>query len=54
MSPELDGKQYEESGTKSFTLDIPHAAPGQWKYTITPVKIPYLNFPLTLTIDEKQ
>jgi hypothetical protein len=49
-----DGKRYEESGTKSFTLDIPHAAPGQWKYTITPVKIPYLNFPFTLTIGEKQ
>jgi len=49
-----DGRRYEETGTKTFTLDIPHAAAGSWKYTVTPVKIPYQNFPFTLTIGEKQ
>lgn len=46
-------QRYEQTGTKTFTLDIPRAAAGQWTYTITPLKVPYRNFPFTLTIGEK-
>jgi hypothetical protein len=48
-----DGQRHEQSGTKTFTLDIPRAVAGSWRYTVTPLAIPYENFPFTLTIGEK-
>jgi len=48
-----DGRRHEQSGTKTFTLDIPHASAGSWRYTVAPLAIPYENFPFTLTIGEK-
>ena len=48
-----DGTQLEKEGTKTFTLDVPAAAAGQWRYTVTPITVPYLNFPFSLTIGEK-
>lgn len=48
-----DGARREESGTSTFTIGMP-GAPGQWKYTVTPLKVPYQNFPFTLTVGEKK
>lgn len=48
-----DGRQQQRTGTSTFTIDVPDAAAGQWKYTVTPLKVPYQNFPFTLTIGEK-
>lgn len=31
-------------------MDIPHAASGDWTYTITALDLPYENFPFTVTI----
>lgn len=45
-----DGKQIGKEGTSTFTIDVTKAAPGEWKYTITALKIPYPNFPFTLTV----
>jgi len=47
------GLQAEKTGTETFTIDVDDAPAGTWQYTITPVKIPYENFPFTLTIGEK-
>jgi hypothetical protein len=48
-----DGSEFEKEGTSTFTVDVPAAAIGEWKYTVTAVKVPYENFPFTLTIGEK-
>jgi hypothetical protein len=48
-----DGQRVEKTGTETFTVKIDDAPPGTWRYTITPVQVPYENFPFTLTIGEK-
>jgi hypothetical protein len=48
-----DGTEIEKEGTSTFTIDVPSAVGGEWKYTVTAVKVPYENFPFTLTIGEK-
>jgi hypothetical protein len=47
------GKQEIMEGTSTFQIDIPEASVGNWKYTITAVKMPYDNFPYTLTVGSK-
>ena len=47
------GKKEEKEGTSTFQIDIPEASVGDWKYTITALKMPYDNFPFTLTIGSK-
>jgi len=49
-----DGSRQQDSGTSTFTIDVARAAAGQWKYTVTPLSVPYENFPFTLTVGEKQ
>ena len=48
-----NGQKQVKEGTSTFQIDIPEAAVGNWKYTITAVKMPYDNFPYTLTIGSK-
>jgi hypothetical protein len=48
-----DGTQLEKEGPASFTIDVPAAAAGQWHYTVTPLEVPYPNFPFSLTVGEK-
>ena len=47
------GEPFEKQGTKTFTIEIDDAQPGAWQYSITPIKVPYENFPYTLTVGEK-
>ncbi len=47
------GRHQERSGNSTLAIDLPRAAKGRWKYTITPVSVPYENFPFTLTVGEK-
>ncbi len=47
------GERFEKSGRETFTIPVDRAAVGTWQYTIAPVKVPYRNFPFTLTIGEK-
>jgi len=49
-----DGRKHEKTGTKTFTIDVPHPAAGQWRYTVAPLEVPYRNFPFTLTIGEQR
>ena len=48
-----DGRRFEESGASPVTIDVPNAKAGDWKYTVTPLEVPYKNFPFTLTVGEK-
>ena len=47
-----DGRKYEQSGSQTVTIDVADAAAGSWEYTITPLEVPFHNFPFTLTIGE--
>jgi len=49
-----DGRRYEKHGARTFTIEVPDAAPGEWQYTVTPLEVPYRNFPFTLTIGEER
>jgi hypothetical protein len=49
-----DGRKEEKSDSKTFTIDIPDAKPGVWSYTVTPLAVPYKDFPFTLTIGEER
>ncbi len=45
-----DNKIHEHDGPSTFTIDVPDAAPGDWSYTVTAEKVPYANFPFTMTV----
>lgn len=48
-----DGRKIVKSGTSTIRIEQPRAPPGIWRYTITPVVVPYANFPFTMTVGEK-
>jgi|GEM_PF-981662 len=48
-----DGARYEQEGVQTFRIDVPNASPGRWRCTITPLEIPFPNYPFTLTVGEK-
>jgi len=48
------GRRYEKTGRRTFTIEIPEPPAGPWQYTITPLEVPYRNFPFTLTIGQRQ
>jgi hypothetical protein len=47
------GERFEKTGRETFSIGIEKAELGKWTYTITPQRVPYRNFPFTLTIGEK-
>lgn len=49
-----DGRRYEKTGTSTLTIEVADATPGTWHYTVTPLEVPYRNFPFTLTIGEER
>jgi hypothetical protein len=49
-----DGRTYTWEGTSTVILEVPDALPGEWTYTVTAVRLPYENFPFTVTVSEKQ
>ena len=48
-----DGKKQEKQGTSTITIDLADAAAGDWKYTVTAIKLPNENFPFTVTVGQK-
>jgi hypothetical protein len=48
------GVKLQQEGTSTFRIDVPVAQPGTWRSTITPLEVPFQNFPFTLTIGEKK
>ena len=49
-----DGRKLAKSGKSTFQIDVAGAAKGDWEYTVTALKVPYENFPFTLTVGEKR
>jgi len=49
-----DGRHFEETGTTTFTVEVPRAKEGSWQYTITALEVPYENFSFTLTVGEEE
>ena len=45
-----DGTRRDEVGAATLTINVPQAATGAWQYTVTAEKLPYPNFPFTLTV----
>lgn len=48
------GEKFEKEGDSSFAVEIADAAVGDWQYTITAVRVPYKNFPFTMTIGQEK
>ncbi|MCS7046451.1 MAG: hypothetical protein NZO58_08865, partial [Gemmataceae bacterium] len=46
------GKSFEREGTSTLKIDVPSAAPGEWRYTVEALEVPYENFPFTVTVAE--
>lgn len=44
------GQTYEKRGDSTFAIEVPNAPAGKWAYTVTAHKIPYANFPFSLTV----
>jgi uncharacterized protein YfaP (DUF2135 family) len=47
------GERFEKEGISTFSIDVPNAAVGDWKYTVTALEVPNRNFPVTVTVAEK-
>jgi len=47
------GEKFEKEGTSTFSIDVPNAAVGDWKYTVTALEVPNRNFAVTVTVAEK-
>jgi hypothetical protein len=47
-----DGKTYQQEGAATFTVEVPAAPVGDWRYTVTALQVPYPDFPFTLTVGE--
>lgn len=47
------GRTFRKEGNSTMSLEVPDAPAGEWAYTVTPLEIPYPNYPFTLTIGER-
>ncbi len=47
------GQKKEQTGDSTFTIEVPDAAAGDWRCTITALHVPYANFPFTMTVAEE-
>jgi hypothetical protein len=45
-----DGRSFEKDGNSGLEIDVPNAAAGTWKTTITILNVPYDEFPYKLVI----
>lgn len=48
-----DGRKFDKEGASTIKIDVTDAGVGAWKYTVTAKKVPYENFPFTLTVWQK-
>ena len=44
------GQTIEHEGQGLYQIEVPKAEPGAWQYTVTPVELPYSNFPVIVAI----
>ncbi len=48
-----DGIRHVKEGSAAFRLELNHGKVGEWKYTVTAKRVPYENFPFSLTVWSK-
>ena len=48
-----DGKSVHKEGTSTFDIEVADAPAGEWTYTVTPLSVPYPNFPFTLNVGKR-
>lgn len=46
------GKKSEHEGKSTFAIEDVSAGPGDWRYTVTALDLPYPDFPFTVTVAE--
>ncbi len=44
------GKKIAHADEGLFVLDLPNAEPGNWRYTVTPLWLPFANFPVITSV----
>jgi hypothetical protein len=49
-----DGKEFTQECAGSTIFEVPNAAAGTWTYTAKSVRLPYANFPFTMSAAEKK
>ena len=47
-------KEFSKEFTSTAIVEVPNAVAGTWTYTIEAVRLPYDNFPFTVTVGEKK
>jgi hypothetical protein len=48
-----DGMTVRKEGSSTFDIEVADAAAGEWRYTVTPLTIPYPNYPFTLNVGRR-
>ena len=48
-----EGNRQVKEGSESFRLEYEHGKVGVWEYTVKAKRVPYANFPFTLTVWSK-
>ncbi len=48
------GDKTEEEGTKTFHIDAFNPGPGEWRYTVEALRVPFPDFPFTVTVAESE
>src|SRR5262245_6556624 len=46
------GKKTELEGTTTFHIEEVNAGPGEWRYTVTALELPFADFPFNVTVAE--
>lgn len=44
------GQTIEHTNQSLFVIEVPNAEPGNWRYSVTPLELPYANFPILVAI----
>jgi hypothetical protein len=44
------GRQIEHEDQGLYLIEVPNAEPGAWRYTVTPIELPYPNFPIVVAV----
>jgi hypothetical protein len=48
-----DGRKITHDDAGTFLLEVPNAARGSWRYTVSPVAVPFRNFPFVLAVGKQ-
>lgn len=51
-SPSGQTIEHEDDGI--FLIDVPNAVEGDWQYTVTPLDLPYANFPVVVAVGTRK